>query len=129
MKRVISLILAIVMIALLAPMAISADEIKTVDASAPADAVAEKADQVTITKKYFAVSYTMNYAAKAGKEGNNGCNGLILGGRDGVGCVFLPYDGKADGQKTATRLSDSVLGGPAKPILVRNRPQLTLPLT
>ena len=103
MKRVISLILAIVMIALLAPMAISADEIKTVDASAPADAEAVKADQVTITKKYFAVSYTMNYAAKAGKEGNNGCNGLILGGGDGVGCVFLPYDGKADGQKTANK--------------------------
>ena len=100
MKRVISLILAIVMIALLAPMAISADEIKTIDASAPADAEAVKADQVTITKKYFAVSYTMNYAAKAGKEGNNGCNGLILGGSDAVGCVFLPYDAVVDGQKT-----------------------------
>ena len=102
MKRVISLILAIVMIALLAPMAISADEIKTIDASAPADAEKVKADEVTITKKYFAVSYTMNYAAKAGKEGNNGCNGIILGGSDAVGCVFLPYDGKADGQKTAS---------------------------
>ena len=104
MKRVISLILAIVMVALLAPMVISADEIKTVDASAPADAEAVKADQVTITKKYFAVSYTMNYAEKAGKEGNNGCNGLILGGGDSVGCVFLPYDGKADGQKTANKV-------------------------
>ena len=103
MKRVISLILAIVMIALLAPMAISADEIKTVDASAPADAEAVKADQVTITKKYFAVSYTMNYAEKAGKDGNNGCNGIILGGGDGVGCVFLPYDGVKDGQKVANK--------------------------
>ena len=99
MKRVISLILAIVMVALLAPMAVSADEIKTFDASAPADAEAVKADQVTIGKKYFAVSYTMNYAAKAGKEGNNGCNGIILGGSDGVGCVFLPYDGVDNGQK------------------------------
>ena len=99
MKRVISLILAIVMIALLAPMAISADEIKTIDASAPADAEKVKADEVTIGKKYFAVSYTMNYAAKAGKEGNNGCNGIILGGNDGVGCVFLPYDAVDNGQK------------------------------
>ena len=109
MKRVISLILAIVMIALLAPMAISADEIKTVDATG-GEAVASnksKGDQWTITKKYFAISYTMNYAAKAGKvEGevkDNGCNGIILGGGDGVGCVFLPYDGVDGNQKTANK--------------------------
>ena len=110
MKRVISLILAIVMVALLAPMAISADEIKTVDATGGEAAASNlsKGDQWTITKKYFAVSYTMNYAAKAGKvDGDtkdNGCNGIILGGADSVGCVFLPYDGVDGNQKTANKV-------------------------
>ena len=92
MKRVISLILAIVMIALLAPMVISADEIKTVDASCPEDANEKVVHgQWTITKKYFAVSYSMNYVAEAGKKGNNGCNGITLGDNDSTGCVFIPY--------------------------------------
>ena len=92
MKRIISLILAIVMVALLAPMVISADEIKTVDASCPADANEKVVHgQWTITKKYFAVSYSMNYVAEAGKKGNNGCNGITLGDNDSTGCVFIPY--------------------------------------
>ena len=108
MKRVISLILAIVMVALLAPMAISADEIKTADASCPEDQ-AEKGNvsEWKITKKYFAVSYTMKLDAKAGKTGNNGCNGITLGegeGSTGAGFIFLPYDGEADGQKTCNKM-------------------------
>ena len=50
----------------------------------------------------------MNYAAKAGKvDGDtkdNGCNGIILGGADSVGCVFLPYDGVDGNQKTANKV-------------------------
>ena len=110
MKRIISLILAIVMVALLAPMVISADEIKTVDASGGTTVASNKsnATQWTITKKYFAVSYTMNYAAEAGlvetDVKDNGCNGIILGGSDAVGCVFLPYDGVNGTKKTANKV-------------------------
>ena len=46
----------------------------------------------TVTKKYFAVSYTMTLTEHPGKAGDNGCCGIVLGGNDSYECVFIPHD-------------------------------------
>ncbi len=92
MKRVISLILAIAMIAMFAAIGVSADEIQTVDASCESGEKAN-ATEWTVTKKYFAIQYTMKDYQHEGDTGNNGCCGIIINGSDGEACVFIPYDG------------------------------------
>ena len=115
MKKTLSFILAIVMILAILPVTVFATENpwETVDASgyAPEDFnTAGKRDlyvpsKWTISKKYFAISYTctlkenagkvtykLNDAGKVVQDGsNNGCIGLVLGGGDGAGCVYLTY--------------------------------------
>ncbi len=92
MKRVISIILTIAMIATFAAFGVSADEIATVDASS---ATGEKSNytEFTVTKKYFAVEYTMKDYQHEGNAGDNGCCGIVLNGGDSNGCMFIPYDG------------------------------------
>lgn len=100
MKRIISLILAIMMIASFAVLSVSADdvEIKTVDATGYKDD-AESKEAFTVTKKYFAASYTMKAASLAGVEADNGCCGIVFDGSDS-NCVLIPYDGThADGKR------------------------------
>lgn len=110
MKRILSLILAIMMIASLAVLSVSADgvEIKTVDATGGAESGSDRSDYeaFTVTKKYFALSYTTVAAKNAGvheSSGNtkdNGCIGLTIGSED-YGCLYLPYEGDAvDGKRT-----------------------------
>ena len=96
MKRIISLILAIMMIASLTVLSVSADgvEIKTVEAAGATDGNAswQAGEIATVTKKYFAVSFTMKAAAEAGVVADNGCSGLMFGNNDDT-CIFIPYDG------------------------------------
>lgn len=104
MKRILSLILAIMMIASFAVLSVSADdvEIKTVEAKGATNGSAslEEGDIATVTKKYFAVSFTMNAAEHAGIHEDNGCCGLMFGDNDN-NCVFIPYDGgNTDTQRT-----------------------------
>lgn len=102
MKRIISLILAIMMIASFAVASVSADEIKTVEAKGATNGEAswEAGDIATVTKKYFAVSFTMKAAEHAGILDDNGCCGLMFGANDD-NCVFIPYDGgNTDTQRT-----------------------------
>ena len=121
MKKTLSFILAIVMIVVILPATVFATETpwETVDASgyAPEDfdykdtnGKFTKRDlyvpsKWTISKKYFAISYTCTLKETAGKVtyktnsagkvvqdgSNNGCIGLVLGGGDGAGCVYLTY--------------------------------------
>ena len=113
MKKTLSFILAIVMIMAIIPVTVfaTATPWETVDASGYAlDDFDTKADVYapeykTISKKYFAISYTCTLKEKAGrvtyktddkgtvvqKRANNGCLGLVLGGSDGIGCVYLTY--------------------------------------
>ena len=115
MKKTLSFILAIVMIVAILPVTVFATETpwETVDASGYALEdfnTAGKRDlyvpsKWTISKKYFAISYTCTLKENAGKvtyklndagkvvqdAANNGCIGLVLGGGDGAGCVYLTY--------------------------------------
>lgn len=70
------------------------DEIKTIYAygATGGEASWESGDIATVTKKYFAVSFTMNAAEYAGIPTDNGCCGLMFGNTDDT-CVFIPYDG------------------------------------
>lgn len=98
MKKIFSLVLAILMIATFA-LAVSADEIKVVDASCPEGKNwIEQVGEDTVTKKYFAASYTMTLKETAGNAGDNGVNGLIIGG-DWQGVIAFTYDGDKDGAK------------------------------
>lgn len=98
MKKVLSLILAIVMIASFA-LAVSADEIKVVDASCPEGKKDYEQPAIdTVSKKYFAASYTMTLKELAGVAGDNGVCGLIIGG-NWQGVIAFTYDGDKDGQK------------------------------
>lgn len=95
MKKILSLILAIVMIASFA-LAVSADEIKVVDASCPEGSnVLEKPGEDTVTKKYFAASYTMTLKETAGGANDNGVCGIIIGD-NWQGVIAFTYDGGND---------------------------------
>lgn len=98
MKKILSLILAIVMVASFA-LAVSADEIKVVDASCPEGTnVNEKPAVDSVTKKYFAASYTMTLKDLAGNAGDNGVCGLVIGD-NWQGVIAFTYDGDKDGKK------------------------------
>lgn len=90
MKKIISLILAIVMVAAMAPMMISADtdEILTEDATG----FVEEYQKWEITKKYFALEYIFDLEERAGaNKEENGVSGLWLA--DGNACAAFVYDG------------------------------------
>lgn len=99
MKKILSLILAIMMIATLA-LSVSADEVEIVTkkVAGATDGNASWAGndkEFTVTKKYFAVSYTMKAALKAGVDADNGCCGLTFGDGDpdvDDNAIFIPYD-------------------------------------
>lgn len=57
---------------------------------------AGNSSEFTVTKKYFAVSYTMTAALKAGIAADNGCCGLTFSDGDPEtddSAIYLPYDG------------------------------------
>lgn len=92
MKKIVSLILAIVMVAALAPMMISADtdEILVEDATGPV----EEYTKWEITKKYFAMSYVFDFQERQGLHSDNGVCGLWLA--DGSAVAAFVYDGTGD---------------------------------
>lgn len=51
-------------------------------------------DEWRVKRNYFAVSYTMTLNKEYGQKDHihNGCCGLILGGDEGNGCVYIPHD-------------------------------------
>ncbi len=107
MKRIISLILAIMMIASFAVLSVSADEIKTIDATGGAAGENKTGLVATVTKKYFAVSYTMVAASAAGAKNDNGCCGLYFNDIDD-NCIFIPYEEAG----TDTQRGLGIWGGP-----------------
>ena len=98
MKKVLSLILAIVMIAMIVPASVitagTTEDTNEMTVSGATNGAASWAagDIATVTKKYFAVSFTMKAAAHAGIVADNGCCGLMFGDNDDT-CIFIPYDG------------------------------------
>ena len=80
MKKIISLILVISMIATFGALSVSADDITTLDASTPSEDGSKKenwGEKIYIEKKYFAVSYTIHdLPATAGRGDDNGCCGI-----------------------------------------------------
>lgn len=108
MKKVLSLILAIVMIAMLVPAVVATAEnatettetTDTVETTVSSAKDGSEGDIATVTKKYFAVSFTMKAAKNAGVPADNGCSGLMFGNNDDT-CIFIPYDGgNTDTQRT-----------------------------
>ncbi len=105
MKKVLSLILAIVMIAMIVPASVitagTTEDTKEMTVSGATNGAASWAagDIATVTKKYFAVSFTMKAAKYAGITADNGCCGLMFGDNDDT-CIFIPYDEPgADGKR------------------------------
>ncbi len=98
MKKIISLILVISMIAAFGALSVSADEITTVDASTPSEnnTKTEKyGERIYVQKKYFAVSYTVKeLPAAAGIPDDNGCFGITFNEDDtnNHGCVYMFYN-------------------------------------
>ncbi len=97
MKKIISLILVISMIAAFGALSVSADQITTVDASTPSadNSKTEKyGEKLYVEKKYFAVSYTVKeLPATAGIAADNGCFGITFNEDDANnhGCVYMYY--------------------------------------
>lgn len=62
-------------------------------------------DEWRVKRNYFAVSYTMTlkeeYTIWNGHwSGDNGCCGLVLGGDENFGCVYIPHDYIVNGKRT-----------------------------
>ncbi len=107
MKKVLSLILAIVMIAMLVPAAVvTAETIDDTKEMTVPGSTAQTGAIATVTKKYFAVSFTMKAAKNAGVLLDNGCCGIYFGDNDD-NCMFIPYEEN----HTATQRGIGIWGG------------------
>ncbi len=97
MKKIISLILVISMIAAFGALTVSADEITTIDASTISEDGSKKenwGEKLYVEKKYFAVSYTIKeLPATAGRADDNGCCGIQFNDDNEAshGYVFIGY--------------------------------------
>lgn len=71
-----------------------------------------------VKRDYFAVSYTMTISKEFAQWGHehNGCCGLILGGDEGNGCVYIPYD--VNSYKTSGDSQKIGLGSNGDPRLI-----------
>lgn len=67
--------------------------------------VEPEVDEWRVKRNYFAVSYTMTLKKEYEQQWHqhNGCCGLILGGDENNGCVFIPHDINAWGTKSSTK--------------------------
>lgn len=69
---------------------------KVIDATGGEEGIWRSGKVATVTKKYFAVSYTMIASKYAGAVSDNGCCGLMFGDNEynnDDNCIFIPYDG------------------------------------
>ncbi len=116
MKKIISLILVISMIAAFGALTVSADEITTIDASTISEDGSKKelfGEKLYIEKKYFAVSYTIKgLPAAEGRADDNGCCGIQFNDDSDVshGYVFVFYT--PDAANNNSKFGDMVWFGP-----------------
>lgn len=97
MKKILSILIAIMMIASLATLVISADTHETEDGLPEGvrgfDIEGNDSGDYyfEVTKKYFVASFSFTLKDKAGSASDNGCSGLVIGSED-YEIFYFPYD-------------------------------------
>lgn len=99
MKKILSILLAVMMIASLATLAVSADVYDEVEIEGLPEGVHgfdiignDSYDQLfEVTMKYFVASFTFKLEEQCGNNSDNGCIGLTIGG-ESYECFYFAHD-------------------------------------